>query len=155
MAVVYTGGTFDLMHAGHVDLLRVCRRVAGPSGKVVVSLIRDEFVARFKPRPPVCSYAERRAVLLVCSYVDSVVENSGDEDSTKAIDAVKPDFILIGDDWAQRDYCKQMGFTPDWLDVHGITLLYVPRLRNISSTAIKDRVHGQLARESVSDRPLE
>jgi glycerol-3-phosphate cytidylyltransferase len=111
---------------------------------VVIALNRDRFVAEFKGRPPVCTYRERREVLEACVYVDEVVENAGDQDSTVTIEQVQPDFILIGDDWAQRDYYKQMNFTPTWLDERGITLLYVPRQRKISSTMIKERTNGQL-----------
>lgn len=147
MTTVYTGGTFDLLHAGHVDFLRVCRKVAGGkvvgcAGRVVVGLNRDEFIASYKGKPPVCSYPERYDVLLACRYVDEVVPNIGDHDSKPAIETVKPDFILIGDDWAHRDYYKQMSFTPEWLNKMGITLLYVPRQRVLSSTEIKERCNG-------------
>lgn len=153
MSVVYTGGTFDLLHAGHIDLLRICKKVAGDQGDVVIGLNRDDFVVRFKGKPPVCSYEERAHVLKACVYVDEVVENVGDADSKIVIDTVKPDFILIGDDWATRDYYKQMSFTPQWLDDNGITLLYVPRQRKLSSTEIKDRTYGQLGNVSVSGEP--
>jgi glycerol-3-phosphate cytidylyltransferase len=44
MAVVYTGGTFDLFHSGHVNLLRRCSEI----GTVVVSLNTDEFIEKYK-----------------------------------------------------------------------------------------------------------
>jgi glycerol-3-phosphate cytidylyltransferase len=142
MAIVYTGGTFDLLHAGHVDLLRVCRKVSH-GGEVIVGLNRDAFVHQFKGKPPVCSYEERRDILLACRYVDAVIPNIGDTDSKPAILHVKPDFILIGDDWAVKDYYAQMNFTPEWLDDNNISLLYVPRQRRLSSTAIKSRIEGK------------
>ena len=70
MAIVYTGGTFDLFHSGHVNLLKKCKEVAGVDGKVIVSLNADEFIKEYKGKPPVCSDAERKAVLLACKYVD-------------------------------------------------------------------------------------
>jgi glycerol-3-phosphate cytidylyltransferase len=140
--IVYTGGTFDLLHAGHVDFLRVCKKLAGEHGRVVVALNRDDFVFCFKGKRPVCSYAERAAVLLGCRYVDEVIPNYGDADSKPAIEEVKPNYILIGEDWATRDYYKQMGFTPEWLAERSIRLLYIPRHRVLSSTEIKSRIHG-------------
>lgn len=137
--VVYTGGSFDLFHAGHVDLLSHCRWLSRPSGEVVVSLNTDEFIGRYKGTGPVMSYAEREAVLLACRYVDRVIPNSGGEDSRPAILEVKPDFIVIGSDWATKDYYRQMGFDQPWLDQHGISLVYVPRTRVLSSTEIKAR----------------
>lgn len=152
MATVYTGGTFDLLHAGHIDLLRVCKKIAGKDGTVVVALNRDCFVEQFKGRPPVCSYAERDAMLRGCRYVDAVTPNEGDGDSKKTILKVKPDFIIIGDDWAHKDYYKQMDFTPEWLDHQGISLLYVPRSRPLSSTVIKERTYGQLGSVSLPEK---
>ncbi len=137
--IAYTGGTFDLYHAGHVDLLGMCRWLSGPDGEVVVSLNTDEFITRYKGSSPVMSYTEREAVLLSCRYVDRVIPNSGGEDSRPAILKVNPDFIVIGSDWATKDYYRQMGFDQPWLDQHGISLVYFPRTRVLSSTEIKQR----------------
>lgn len=138
--ITYTGGTFDLFHAGHVFLLRECRKLAGPEGQVVVALNTDTFVATYKGKPPVCSYAEREAVLLACRHVDEVIKNSHGADSKPAIEAVNPDLLVIGVDWALKDYYAQMGFTPQWLDERGISLIYVPHPQPLSSTAIKTRL---------------
>ncbi len=137
--IAYTGGSFDLFHAGHADLLKMCRWLSGADGEVVVALNTDEFITRYKFIPPTMSYAERETVLLACRYVDKVVPNSGGEDSRPAILKVHPDFIVIGSDWAKKDYYKQMGFDQDWLDQHGISLVYFPRTRVLSSTEIKAR----------------
>ena len=87
--IVYTGGTFDLLHAGHIAFLRRCAEL----GRVVVSLNTDEFISAYKGRPPVMSYSEREAVLLGCRYVDEVVPNRGGADSRIAIEDVEPDLI--------------------------------------------------------------
>jgi len=137
---VYTGATFDLLHWGHIELLKKCRELAGKNGKVVVSLNSDEFIEAYKGKPPVMNYHERKAVLLACKYVDKVIENWGGADSTTAIDWVCPDLIVIGSDWARRDYYTQMGFTQDWLDERGIGLVYIPYTQGISSTDIKARL---------------
>jgi glycerol-3-phosphate cytidylyltransferase len=134
--IVYTGGTFDLLHAGHVAFLDRCAEF----GTVVVSLNTDEFISAYKGRPPVMSYAERKAVLLGLRSVADVVPNRGGADSTIAIEDVNPDLIVIGSDWARRDYYAQMGFTQDWLDARGIGLAYVPYTKGISTTDIKARM---------------
>lgn len=133
---VYTGGTFDLFHSGHVAFLRRCALV----GSVTVSLNTDEFIYAYKGKPPVMSYGEREAVLLACRYVDAVVPNVGGDDSTLAIEAVQPDIIIVGSDWARRDYYKQMGFDQDWLDERGIGLAYIPYTQGISTTDLKKRI---------------
>lgn len=140
MGIVYTGGTFDLFHSGHVAFLRSCKRIAGKDGRVVVSLNTDEFIAAYKGKPPIMSFDERKAVLMACRYVDSVVANIGGEDSKPAIENVLPDFVVIGDDWARKDYYAQMQFTQDWLDGNKIQLIYVPYTNGVSSTDIKARI---------------
>lgn len=133
---VYTGGTFDLPHSGHVNFLRKCAEL----GEVVVSLNTDEFIEAYKGKPPVMSYKEREAVLSEFSSVSKVIPNFGDADSTQAILQVNPDIIAIGSDWARKDYYKQMQFTQDWLDERDISLIYIPYTEGISSTEIKRRL---------------
>lgn len=140
MITVYTGGTFDLFHSGHVNLLKRCRDIAGPKGRVVVALNSDEFIREYKGASPVCDDTERHAVVSSSQFVDEVVFNSGGADSKPTIDLVKPDYIVIGSDWARRDYYTQMGFDQDWLDSRNIGLVYIPYTKHISTTAIKKRM---------------
>ncbi len=136
---VYSGGTFDIFHIGHVRLLRACRAIAN-HGTVVVSLNTDEFVREFKGDYPVNSYSARAEVLAACRYVDDVVPNRAGRDSKPAILEVQPDIIVIGDDWKARDYHAQMSFTPEWLDHHGIALMYVPYTPGVSSSALRRHI---------------
>jgi len=138
---VYSGGTFDMVHRGHLDLLEWCRKIAGPEGEVIIALNTDDFIERFKGKPPIVSYEDRKAMLeAFASLVTKVIENTGGEDSKSAIMEVKPDVIVVGSDWLMKDYCAQMGFTPQWLEEQRIALTYVPRHLPISSTQIKEKV---------------
>lgn len=137
---VYTGGSFDLFHSGHVAFLKRCKELAGEDGLVVVSLNTDEFILAYKGKGLVMNFEERKAVLKGCRFVDTVIPNWGGADSKPAIEYVKPDLIVIGSDWARRDYYSQMGFTQDWLDERGIGLVYIPYTQGISSTDIKARL---------------
>jgi len=135
---VYTGGTFDLFHVGHLNLLKRCYEIAGSSGQVIVSLNTDEFVYKYKNKTPVIPYEDRKAILESCRYVDSVIENYGQEDSKESIVlAHSIDVVAIGSDWARKDYYKQMNFTQDWLDEQNISLIYIPYTKSVSSTQIK------------------
>jgi glycerol-3-phosphate cytidylyltransferase len=136
MSIVYTGGTFDLPHKGHYRLLKRAAEI----GIVVVALNTDEFIESYKGKPPILSYEERKEALLACRWVDQVVPNVGGADSKIAIEMVQPDYIIIGSDWARRDYYLQMGFSQDWLDKRGIGLIYVPYTEGISTTDIKNRM---------------
>ena len=138
--VVYSGGTFDLIHSGHIRFLKACRRVAGENGRLVISLNTDAFIEQYKGSAPIMSFAEREEVLLGIKYVDEVVANEFGADSKPTILSVLPDFIVVGDDWAKRDYYAQMQFTQGWLDAHKIQLIYVPYTQGISTTDLKKRI---------------
>ena len=138
--IVYTGGTFDMFHAGHAFLLEQCRKLAGPDGRVVVALNPDAFVATYKGKAPVCSYKEREAVLRAIRYVDDVIRNAHGADSRPTIEDVNPDIIAIGVDWAGKDYYRQMGFSPEWLAERNISLVYLPHPTPISSSEVKARL---------------
>lgn len=137
---IYTGGTFDLFHAGHVNFLKRCHEIAGLSGVVTVSLNTDEFIYEYKKSYPILNYEQRYEVLASCKYVDFVIPNSGGVDSKPAIEECKPDIIAIGSDWARKDYYKQMSFDQDWLDERNISLIYIPYTKGISSTLIKQKI---------------
>ena len=138
---IYTGGTFDLFHVGHLNLLKRCHEIAGFNGQVIVSLNTDEFIEKYKGKKPLISYEDRKAILESCRYVDSVIENYGGIDSKESIlSAQFINVIAIGSDWATKDYYKQMNFTQDWLDEQGISLIYIPYTKRISSTLIKQKI---------------
>lgn len=134
--IIYTGGTFDLPHSGHVNFLRECAKI----GEVTVSLNTDEFIADYKGKAPVMTYDERLQVLSEFRCVSNVIPNIGGADSKPAILGVRPDIIAIGSDWARKDYYLQMGFSQDWLDELNISLIYIPYTPGISSTEVKRRM---------------
>lgn len=134
-----------MFHEGHLELLEACHRIAGKDGRVIVSLNTDEFIERFKFNRPVMSFAERKKMLEACKYVDYVVPNVGEENSTVTIDKwVKEnypiDVIAIGSDWAGRDYYGQMGFTKEYLDANNLILIYIDRRTGQSTTKIKEKL---------------
>lgn len=138
--VIYCGATFDVLHAGHINFLRQCRTIAGKEGRVVVSLNTDEFIKAYKGTAPLFNYEERKSLLEQSEYVDEVIPNVGGVDSKPAILQVKPTFIVVGSDWASKDYYTQMKFTQEWLDKQGIVLIYVPYTSIISTSEIKRRM---------------
>lgn len=137
---IYNGGTYDLFHSGHVEILRRLKHMAGPGGVLIVALNTDEFVEKFKGSKPIMSYEERFAVVSACKYVDLVVENYGGPDSKPVILSVKADFVVTGTDWSDKDYMKQMGFTREWLEEHKIGFGFLPYTNGVSSTEIKNRI---------------
>ncbi len=134
---VYTGGTFDLFHDGHRELLEYCRKFAGEDGTVIVGLNTDEFVFEYKGQYPHIPYEVRRSILEGNEHVSYVVENTSGADSKPTIENQRPDIIVIGMDWLEKDYCAQMQFDAEWLNKRGITLAYVPRTKGLASSVIR------------------
>jgi glycerol-3-phosphate cytidylyltransferase-like family protein len=96
------------------------------------------FAATYK-RKPVCSLEERFAVVEACRYVDKVVVNWGGADSRRVVDSVRPNFVVVGDDWRDRDYNTQMGWDDSWLADRDIKVLFVPYTKEVSTSEILSR----------------
>ena len=140
MTVVLTIGTFDLLHKGHLELLRACCTMAGTDGQVVVAVNDDDFVARFKGHRPVQCMADRMEMVAAIRWADAVYRNSGAEFADRVISQVRPDILAVGDDWASKDYHAQLNVSRQWLDAHGVRIEYVPRTTGESTTAIRARL---------------
>jgi cytidyltransferase-like protein len=139
MSTVLTMGTFDLLHPGHVRLFAACRAIAGTDGRVYVGLNEDEFIEEFKGAPPVQTYAERFEMVISLRSVDEIYPTPG-SDAKPLIDQVRPDFIVIGSDWAVKNYYGQLQISSEYLQENGIALLYLDRNSGHSSTELKGRI---------------
>ena len=135
---VLTLGTWDLLHPGHVHLLKTCRRLAG-DGEVVVAVNRDDFVERYKGHRPVMGEVERRFIVEQLPYVTRAIINTGDEYAGRIIEALGPGLLVIGADWRDRDYLGQLRVTVDDLDRWQILgPVYVPLLADHSSSRLRE-----------------
>lgn len=143
-AKVLTMGTFDLPHPGHYFLFRQCRKIAGDGGIVVVGLNPDEFITQFKGRPPIQTYAERFEILSNSRSIDEIRPTPG-QDAKPLILSVQPDFIVIGSDWATKDYYAQLQLDAGFLIENDIALLYLDRMTASSSTELKARIRDAKA----------
>lgn len=120
---VLTYGTFDLLHFGHLELLRRLRNLGD---RIIVGLSTDEFNT-LKDKECVMPYEKRKHLLEVLSYVDLVIPES---DWDQKVDDVKNhdvDLFVMGDDWKGKF---------DFLEEH-CEVLYLPRTDGISTTKLK------------------
>ena len=124
MKKVITYGTFDLLHYGHINLLRRARDLGD---YLIVALSTDEFNWNEKHKKCYFSYDERKLMLEAIRYVDLVVPEENWEQ--KSTDVVKygADIFVMGDDWKGK-----FDFLKDKCDV-----VYLPRTPEISTTQIK------------------
>jgi cytidyltransferase-like protein len=134
---VYIGGTYDILHPGHIKLFQWARQVYGP---VTIGLNRDEFVERYKGKLPVMSYDQRRVILSELRCINRVIANYGDEDSTISIGIVAPDVIVAGSDWTIERLKIQMGLTNEFLRNNKIGITIFPHSDPIHSSDIKKRI---------------
>lgn len=101
--IIFTNGVFDILHAGHVNLLKYCRELAGATGCVIAALNTDESVKRLKGQArPIFALKDRITVIESIKFVDKVL--IFDEDTPiKLIKDIKPDIIVKGGDYRQED----------------------------------------------------
>ena len=142
MVDIITLGTFSLLHLGHLKLFKKCRELAG-DGLVIVGLNTDEFVEKYKGKPPTMTYSERYDVIGETGMVDLILPNG--QETGNARDIIKKSgakLIVVGSDWAVKDYVGQIGVNWDWLDRQGIGIAYVNYTPGISTTEIKRRLNA-------------
>lgn len=104
MTIVFTNGVFDILHVGHIKLLKHCKELAQKTnGTVVVGLNSDDSVKRLKGcKRPINSALDRKCVLESLRYVDSVVIFVEDT-PIELIRLLNPNFIVKGGDYKQDD----------------------------------------------------
>lgn len=124
MKRVLTYGTFDLLHYGHINLLR---RAKALGDYLVVGLSTDEFNSEKKNKQSYFSYEERKSMLEAIRYVDLVIPERTWEQKAEDVARYEIDVFVIGDDWEGKfDFLKSQ-----------CEVVYLPRTPEISSTRIK------------------
>jgi len=96
--VVLTSGVFDLIHPGHIFLLRYAKKMAGRNGKLIVVVARDETVRKRKGRRPILSEKDRLKIVGSIRYVDKVVLGFKPLSYRKIIEKYNPDIVVFGYD---------------------------------------------------------
>lgn len=136
---VLTIGTFDPLHSGHLGLFRQCRRLGGEKPHLTVGVNSDQFLAKYKNTTPQLPHEVRADIIQNLTLVDEVLINWDDWAQPKVIENANPDILVVGQDWALKNYTAQLKISQAWLDERGIQLAYVPRTGDWSSTEIKTR----------------
>lgn len=124
MKRVITYGTFDLLHYGHVNLLRRAKKLGD---YLIVGLSTDEFNANQKQKKCYFSYNKRKKLVESIRYVDLVIPEENWDQKISDIKEFKIDTFVIGDDWKGK-----FDFLKDYCEV-----VYLPRTPEISTTQIK------------------
>ena len=124
MKRIITYGTFDLLHYGHINLLR---RAKALGDYLVVGLSTDEFNWNSKNKKCYFSYEKRKQLLESIRYVDLVIPEENWEQKSSDVELYKMDTFVMGDDWKGKfDFLKQQ-----------CEVVYLERTPEISTTQIK------------------
>lgn len=126
MKRVITYGTFDMLHYGHINLLR---RAKALGDYLVVVLSTDEFNWKEKRKKCFFSYEQRKMLLEAVRYVDLVIPETCWEQKRTDVREYNIDTFVMGDDWIGKfDYLKE----------EGVEVIYLPRTPEISTSKIKE-----------------
>lgn len=126
MKRVITYGTFDLLHYGHINLLRRAKELGD---YLIVGLSTDEFNSCEKNKTCYFSYEQRKTLLESIRYVDLVVPEENWDQKKSDVYEYQIDTFVIGDDWKGKF---------DFLKDEGVEVVYLSRTPEISTTQIKN-----------------
>lgn len=125
MRRVITYGTFDLLHYGHINLLK---RAKEYGDYLIVALSTDEFNLNMKNKKCYFNYNQRKALLEAIRYVDLVIPEESWEQKKTDVHEYHIDTFIIGDDWKGKF---------DFLREENCEVVYLSRTPEISTTQIK------------------
>ena len=131
MKRVITYGTFDLLHYGHINLLK---RAKALGDYLVVVISTDEFNWNEKQKKCYFTYEQRKALVEAVRYVDLVIPETCWEQKRTDIHEYHIDTFVMGDDWTGKF---------DFLKDEGVEVVYLPRTPEISTTQIKKDLLGK------------
>lgn len=127
MKKIITYGTFDLLHYGHINLLRRAKELGD---YLIVALSTDEFNWDEKQKKCYFAYEQRKKLLEAIRYVDLVIPEESWEQKVSDVQEFRVDTFVMGDDWAGK-----FDFLKDYCEV-----VYLPRTPEISTTQIKQEL---------------
>ncbi len=135
--LVYTVGTWDLLHVGHLAILQYCRLLGNT---VAVGVASDEVVASYKKNVPVVPLEQRMEMLKALRCVD-IVRPYYELEYISACKELDVDIFVIGEDWGKAAHNLQV---ESFFKSNGKSVVQVNYHPLTSSTKIKERTIAQL-----------
>ena len=125
----WTCGAFDLLHAGHIELLKDCKNHCD---YLIVGLHTDPSIDRSYKNKPIQTVKERYIMLRAVKYVDEIMTYHTEDDLHMLLDAVSPDIRINGADWRGKEH------TGDDLNIEQY---FHRRNHNWSSSELRKRIY--------------
>lgn len=132
MKKVYVGMSADLIHPGHINILKEAHKL----GDVIVGLLTDKAIASYK-RLPYMTFAQRKEVIENVKGVMEVVAQDS-LDYTSNLESIKPDIVVHGDDWKEGVQRKTREKVIQTVAQWGGELVEIPYTQGISSTQLNN-----------------
>lgn len=132
MRRILTYGTFDLLHNGHIRLLK---RAKKEGDYLIVALSTDEF-NKVKGKKSYYDYDKRKEMLEAVRYVDLVIPENTWEQKSNDVIKYEVDEVVMGSDWKDSD---RFEYLKEYCDV-----IYLDRTEGISTTKVKDDLGKRL-----------
>lgn len=134
MIKVYVGMSADLLHPGHLNIIKHARQYAGPDGEVVVGLLTDKAIASYK-RLPYMSYEQRKTVVENVKGVSRVIPQET-LSYVANLEREKPNVVVHGDDWKTGVQAETRQQIIDLMKTWGGKVIDIPYTQGISSTSL-------------------
>ena len=134
MKKVYIGMSADLLHPGHLNIIKEARKIAGEAGEIIVGLLTDKAVASYK-RLPYMTYEQRKIVIENVKGVTQVIPQET-LDYVPNLKKLKPDYVLHGDDWKEGIQAKTRQRVIEAMKEWGGKVIDIPYTKGISSTQL-------------------
>ena len=141
MKRLLTYGTFDLLHYGHIRLLKRAKELGD---YLIVAISTDEFNA-IKQKKAYHNYQTRKEMLEAVRYVDLVIPEESWEQKINDVKTYNVDVVVMGDDWAGNEKFEEL---KDYCDV-----VYLERTKGVSTTQIKRELGLQKPVNGVNQIP--
>jgi len=139
--VVYTVGTFDLLHVGHLALLEYC---ASLGDTVAVGIASDEVVKLYKPNIPAIPLEQRIEMLQALRCVNIVIPYY-ELDYLTVCEKVKADIFVIGEDWGRKPHNQDV---ENYFNDQGKKVVQIRYSPRTSSTKIKQNIITQFQKSN-------
>lgn len=132
--IIYTAGSFDMLHIGHVNILTKAKKLGD---YLIVGVSTDKLIESYKKLKPIISYKDRVAVIKELKCVDKVVKQTELAD-LKPFKKYNADYFVLGDDWKENFTNENI----NWLRENN-KIIWLPYTRHLSTSEIKKKIINQ------------
>ena len=141
MNLVYSYYVLDIVHRGHLLMMKNSKAIAGENGRLIVGIVSDEAVIAQKGSLPILSFSERLELAQSIKYVDLVVEQK-DYSPLSNVKKIKPNILME----SESHDGNQIEQSQDIMKNLGGRVIVMPYFYGQSSTQIKKKIVGEKLR---------